>query len=128
MKKLQNFFARRKILKSINALELTPLKKHEYDLNEKGAVVILVPKFKKKEWSFLIPKRKSEHIRITLDELGSAVWLTIDGKKKINTIVMELSEKLGEKIYPAEERILKFLSQLYNNKLISFNEILKKED
>lgn len=123
----EKFFTRRKILKSTNALELTPFKKNEHEQNTEGLVVILIPKFKKNELKFLVPRRKSEHIRMNLDELGSAVWLAIDGKKKIKIISQELSEKFREKIHPAEERILKFLSQLYNNKLISFKELIKKE-
>ncbi|MFH1004806.1 MAG: PqqD family protein [Bacteroidota bacterium] len=122
-----NFFARRKILSGTEAVALTPFRKNEYEQDEKGLVVILIPKFKKRELRFLVPRRKSEHIRITLDELGSAVWLAINGEKKVKTICQEMIDKFSEKIHPAEERILKFLSQLYTNKLISFNELLKKE-
>jgi hypothetical protein len=59
-----------------------------------------------------------------LDELGSASWLAINGEKKVSEIADELEKKFGEKIHPVEERLTKFLSLLYNHKLILYKEII----
>ena len=66
---------------------------------------------------------RNKYIKLKLDELGSATWLSVDGKKNVEQICEELKEKLGEKINPAEERVTKFLTQLYLNEFISLNKI-----
>ena len=105
-----------------NLLELTPERAKEFEEKE-GIVTILIPKFKTEFFRKLIPKSKPKDIRINLDELGSAVWKSIDGKKKVSDIVTELSNMYGEKIHPAAERIAKFLEEIYKHKFINFKEI-----
>ncbi len=109
-----------------NLLELTPVRVNEHEENE-GLIRILIPKFKNKFLLSLIPKGKSKHIRVKLDEIGSATWLAINGRKKVNNIVAELREKFGEKIEPAEDRVSKFIGGLNLHNLIYFKE-LKKEN
>ena len=109
----------------INYLELIPFKIHESDIVN-GLTNILIPKFKKEFIQNLIPKSKSKHFRVKLDELGSSVWESIDGKKEVSEIINELSVKHDEKIHPAQDRIIKFLTQLYQSNFINFKK-LKKE-
>ncbi len=121
------FFERRRILKNTNALDLIPIRVHKHQIEENGNVTILIPKFKSKKLTyFLIPERKAKNVSIHLDELGSAVWLSIDGKKNANSICKELTDKLGEKIFPADERVVKFLSGLFHNRYITFQQIEKE--
>ena len=108
-----------------NLLELTPVRDKEFT-QDNGRVTIHFPKFKNKFMQSLIPRNKPRDINIHFDEPGSEVWLVIDGKKKVLTIIRELDEKIGEKIQPAQERITKFITQLYHNRFIYFKE-LKKE-
>ena len=118
------FFKRRKILKSTSALDLIPIRIHNHNISDEGLVTILIPKFKNEKFArFFIPARKSIYISIHLDELGSSVWLAIDGSKSVESICGELIEKFGDKIHPAEERIVKFLTGLYHNKHITFKQI-----
>jgi hypothetical protein len=109
----------------VNLLELTPVRERNFVVGEDGLVTILIPKFKRQIFQKLIPKNKSKDFLINFDELGSAVWNEIDSNKKVEDIVKELGEKLGEKIQPAEERITKFLTQLNSHKFISFKEFQK---
>jgi hypothetical protein len=120
-----NFFQRRKILKKANYLLLTPVRVHNHKVEENGNVTLIVPKFKKK-WmrNFFVPSRKSEHFRIILDEIGSATWLAIDGKSDVQTICNRLGVQLGDKIDHAEERVTKFLTLLYDQRYVTFKEIL----
>ncbi|HKL38471.1 MAG TPA: PqqD family protein [Bacteroidales bacterium] len=122
-----NFFQRRKILKNANSLELHPVRLHEHDFTEEGNIYLKVPKFQKR-WmrDFFISGRKKKHFTIYLDELGTATWLEIDGKKSVQEICDNLKEQLGDKIKPhheVEERVSKFLSQLYEQRYITFREL-----
>jgi hypothetical protein len=123
-----NFFQRRKILKGTSYLDVTPICKYQHvHLEESGLVNVLIPKFKNPFFKSFVPRHKSQNITINLDEFGSATWLLIDGKKNVGTICNELDEKFGERIHPVVERITKYFTLLYTNKLITFQEILKKE-
>jgi len=124
-----NFFQRRKILTKSNYLDVTPLTKYEHVfVEESGLVNVLIPKFKSNFFKSFVPRNKSQHITINLDEFGSATWLLIDGKTNVGDICKELEIKFGERIHPVVERITKYLTLLYSNKLITFQEILKKEN
>jgi hypothetical protein len=121
-----NFFQRRKVLKGVNYLELTPFRIYEHQVEENGLVAVLLPRFENKTLkSLFVSRYKSPYIKIKLDEFGSAAWLQIDGKKKVDLIAKELLNKFGDKIQPVEERLTSFFTQLYFQKFISFNEIKK---
>ncbi len=110
---------------NINLLELTPVRINKHEEVE-GLINILIPKFKREFMKKIIPKNKPKDIKIKLDELGSATWLSMDGNKTVSKIVEELRENCGEKIEPAVERVTKFINGLYGNNLLYFKE-LKKE-
>lgn len=115
------FFNRQKKSKNINFTELTPVRKFQHEIDKNGLVRVLVPKYTDPILSKILqPRIKDKYIKADFDELGTEVWLTIDGKRKLNDIVMQLREKLGDKIEPAYERITLFLQQLHKNKLIFF--------
>ncbi len=123
-----NFFQRRRILKGANYLELTPVRTEHFETSTGGLVTLLVPKFKSRTLSyFLIPKGKSDHFRIRLDEMGSATWLAIDGQKNVGVLCQILSDVVGEKIQPVHERVPKFLTTLYEQRYITFKELQEAE-
>jgi hypothetical protein len=119
-----SFKERKKILKSVNTLDLTPLKLHKEEIDKENLVTIVIPKFKNElAKKFLVPRLKSADFRIKFDKLGSAVWMNIDGIKKVQEIILNVSGIFGEEIQPAESRVSKFIFQLYEQKLITFNEL-----
>lgn len=121
-----NFFQRRKVLKGVNYLELTPFRIHEHKLEDNGLVTVLLPKFENKVLkSLFLSRNKSPFIQIKLDEFGTEAWLQMDGKKNVEAIAKNLLNKFGEKIQPVNERLTTFFTQLYLQKFISFNEINK---
>jgi hypothetical protein len=124
----KSFFERRKILKSTSMLDLTPFCKISHELDETGIATLLYPKFKNKKVSKYMLGNRSPFIKMKLDEIGTACWILIDGKRKVSEIVDKLNDQFGEKIKPAHERLGKFLSQLYDNKYISFIELQNKEN
>lgn len=122
-----NFFQRRKILKSVNYLELTPYKKYNDEADDNGLITILVPKFTNPIAKRLLePTLKSKYIKIKLDELGSEAWRNTDGKRKVYQIANLLIKKFGDRIQPVEQRLTKFYTGLYLQNIVSFIEIKKK--
>ena len=118
------FKERKKILKNINTLDLTPIKLHTEEVDENDLVTVIVPKFRNEiAKKFIVPKLKSADFRINLDKFGSAVWVNMDGNKKVYEIINNVTKKFGNEIQQAEERVTKFIFQLYDQKLISFTEL-----
>lgn len=119
-----NFFQRRKVLKKANYLDLTPICSKKHLIGDDEKVTVLIPKFTNKfVVEKIVPKLKHPDMKLNLDEIGSAVWLLMDGKKKVKEIALELSQKFGDNIQPVDERLTKFLTQLYEQRLITFDEI-----
>jgi hypothetical protein len=119
-----SFKERKKILKSINTLDLTPIKLYSEETNEDGLVTVIIPKFKNKIVVKLVsPKLKSDHFKVKLDKFGSAVWTKINGKLKVEKIIKEIKIKFGDELQQGEERITKFIFQLYSQGFISFKEL-----
>jgi hypothetical protein len=126
MHKEKGYFAKKKILKSANFLDLKPIPKYSHELDSQGYVVLLVPRFTGFPGKQLLQHRlKNPYFKISLDEVGSETWLLANGKTTVKEICRLAEEKLGEKIIPTQERVTTFFSQLYMRKLITFTEILK---
>lgn len=119
-----SFKERKKILKSVNTLDLTPIKLYTEEKDKDELVTVNVPKFKNKiAVKFISPKLKSDHFSIKFDKFGSAVWLMMNGKVKVEQIIKNLKKKFGNDIQQEEERTAKFIFQLYEQGFISFKEI-----
>lgn len=119
-----SFAEQKKILQNTNSLELTPVKLHPEEVDDQNIVTVLAPKFKNKyAVKYILPKMKDKYFKIKFDKLGSFVWLHLDGQNKIRDVINTSIKEFGEEIHPADERINKFLLQLFNNKLISFSEV-----
>jgi len=120
-----NFFKRRNILKQLNYLEITPIRKCAYETAENGLVTLVIPKFKNEKWNNYLLSPRKRFFRIALDEIGTAVWMQIDGTKKVTEICKQVFDIYGVKIMPVDQRVTKFLTMLYEGKYISFREIEK---
>lgn len=119
-----SFNDRKKILKSANTLELTPFKLYTEEEHSDDLVTIIIPKFKNKfAVKYISPRLKSNRFKIKLDKFGSAVWVNMDGDRKVETIISRLKEKFGNELPEAEDRIIKFIYQLYSQGFISFKEL-----
>jgi len=117
-----------KTLKGINYLELTPHSNCKHQVDEKGRVTVYVPKFTTRLWGkILMPLIRYKYINVRLDEIGSSVWLLMDGKNKVSEICSSIEIKFGERVYPAEKTVTKFLSGLYFKKIINFYELIKEK-
>jgi len=50
--------------------------------------------------------------RIRLDEVGSATWLLLDGRRTVDEVAELVRERFGDAVEPAEERIGTFVRTL----------------
>ena len=118
------FKERKKILQTTNTLDLTPVKLYSEKINDENLVTVIVPKFKNEfAKKYISPKLKSSDFKLNLEKFGSEVWRNMDGKMKVGEIVKKVSDKFGDEIQPAVDRVSKYIFQLYEQKLISFKEI-----
>ena len=119
-----SFNERKKILKSVNTLEMIPFKIYSDEKNEDDLITVIIPKFKNKIVVKLVsPRLKSDHFKVNLDKFGSAVWSKINGKTKVDQIIKDLKKKFGDEIQEESERTTKFIFQLYTQGFISFKEL-----
>ena len=125
-----SFFKRRKILKQANTLDLHPMRLMDYEKRDEDTLNILLPRFKNSLANKLFqPRWKEEFIKIKLDAFGSAIWEQLDGNQSTGEICGKIKETFPEKLQPieeTEERVSKFLSQLYQQRFISFSELQKE--
>ena len=120
-------FFRKKIDTTINYLELTPVRNYDHVVEDTGLISVLVPKFDIKWIDKIMSKIiKSRFFKAKLDEFGTETWLEMDGTKSVQTVSEHLQKKFGDKINPVNERLTKFLSELYKNNFITFKEIHTK--
>ena len=105
-----------------NYLDRIPVQNIDWEKDEKDHIFLLKEKSKKKLMKKLIGLfGKSQFFRIHLDELGTATWLLIDGKRSIHEISNVLKEQFGEKIDPAEQRVAAFIAMLKKSDFITFS-------
>lgn len=115
---------RKEIFEQVNTLDLTPFRLYEYSVTDENLVTVLIPKFRNKIAQRLLPgKIKSAEFKVKLEKFGSKVWLLSDGSRNVGEIITEAENEFGEEISPADERISKYIFQLYDKSLISFKEI-----
>ena len=119
-----SFKQRKKILQNINTLDLTPLKLHAEEVDNENIVTVIYPKFKNElVKKFILPMLKFTDFEIKLEKFGSAVWMNMNGKNKIHDIIKIMQSKFWDEFQDAEARVIKFIFQIYEQKLISFNEL-----
>lgn len=119
-----SFKERKKILKSVNTLDLTPVKLYSEEVDENKLVTVIIPKFKNKIVLKLVStKLKSDNFKIKLDKYGSAVWQNINGKNRVEQIIKNLEKIFGQEFEESVERTTKFIHQLYSQGFISFKEL-----
>ena len=125
-----NYFERRKVLKSINTMDLIPVRflGHEIEESvEEKRIVLLVPKFESRFVLNMFPRTRSLFYRIKLDILGTYSWEYIDGERSVQKITDELRnlEHIeNDQLDDMEERMGKFMTMLYERKYITFKQIM----
>jgi len=108
----------------VNLLELVPERTVQSEMCEDGIVTVLGPRFKTTLMKKLIGSRlKSPYFRIKLDDVGSAVWENIDGRRNIGAIAGILRNRFGERIEPCNDRLAMFFTQLEMSRYIRYKNL-----
>ena len=105
-----------------NFLDFIPVRKVDWEQDEKGKVCLLNEKTKNKFIKKIIGLfNKSQHIHIHLDELGTSAWLLIDGKRTVQKINEKMKGEFGEELTHSQQRLVYFFVLLKKNKFIGFS-------
>jgi hypothetical protein len=107
-----------------NLFDLIPVISEHITTEKEGELsVITFPRFRNHFMQkYFVPKNKPPLIRIRLEEHGTAVWDSIDGKQTVMEITKALAEHFNhEENY--EYRITTFLLQLQKQGFIKFRKI-----
>ena len=83
-----------------------------WDVDNDGIVTIHVENkgLIKRITQIFLRKPKVSHIH--LDEIGSFVWLLIDGEKTVADIAVPFEEHFGERVSPTYERLGMYFAEL----------------
>ncbi len=110
-----------------NYKELVPARQCEFE-DKNGTVTVLYKKEPSKFDKLFSRWLKNKPYRIDLDEIGSFIWRKINGVLNIGEIIDIAQDNFGEKIEPAEERVIMFFKQMHRTKLIMlYEKVVEKE-
>ena len=105
----------------VNLLDLIPRRTAEHEIDEANIVTVLMPRFRNRFMQrWLVPRYRSQYIKIKLDEIGSEVWLLCDGTRNVGEIAARMKEKFNERIEPCNDRLATFFRQLEQAHFISY--------
>lgn len=97
-----------------NLAQKTPVysERISWDADESGIVTIHIENkgVMKRITQFLLKKPRVSHIH--LDEIGSYVWLAIDGESTVGDIAIPFEAHFKEKVHPTYERLGQYFSIL----------------
>ncbi len=98
-------------------IKLVPKRICEDEINEGITTVLYIkkPTFIEK---IFFRKLLNKPYKIDLDEIGSFIWGEINASNNIEEITKLVKEHFGEKIEPAENRVIQFVKQMHSTKLI----------
>jgi len=100
---------------------LIPVRTVDWIKDEEGKIILLKPKYRspflKKH---LLPRMKKPDFKVNLDEIGSYLWILIDGEKNVDQIAQLFKQQFGERVEPLYDRLSKFLMNLEKNRFIKF--------
>ena len=100
----------------------------KYNTQDDGKISILLPRFNNKLIkSIQADNFQGKHININLDTFGSKTWELMDGHRNAEAIARELVVTFPEKFRDeteARERVAAFLSRLYQERYITFQQLL----
>jgi len=104
-----------------NFLLYVPKKKHNTWETKKGKVVLIFHHTKRVEKFARWLVNKPTVSDVELDNLGSKVWMSIDGKNTVYDIGVILEQTFGEKCSPTYDRLTMYLRYLVKKGWISFD-------
>ena len=109
--------------KKDNFLDYVPLRNCPFGTDDKGRVYLIKEKTKSKLLKRVISALgRSQEFHIHLDELGTAAWLAVDGRRTVLEIALGLKSAAGGAIDQAEQRLARFFAMLQRDRFIRWKE------
>ena len=108
-------------MKEEKYIELIPVRQCEYEENNDLVTVLYFKKSTIVEKLFF-KKMTNKPYKIDLDEIGSFIWGQINTVLNVSQIIDITKEHFGEKVEPAEERVITFFKQMHSTKLVMLYE------
>jgi hypothetical protein len=106
--------------KSLNLLELKPMRNARSEEDEAGLVTLFIPKFQSRWMArWFVPMLARPEIRLKLDKYGSYLWNACDGTATVREIGKGMSEHFGEELDPLYDRIGMFIRRLDESQSLS---------
>ena len=62
------------------------------------------------------------HYRIRLDEVGTLVWKSCDGRTSLAEIARSMRSRFGDRVEPADERLARFVRRMLKGRMIAVEE------
>jgi hypothetical protein len=100
-------------------LASVPVRTVPFETAEGGLVTLLRPKFVS-PWLLWLQALLSRPVfRVKLDEVGSFLWLQMDGKRTVAEVCALLEAHFGERVAPVQERALTFVFQMMEGRFLT---------
>lgn len=71
--------------------------------------------------------KKPRISKIALEEIGSFIWLEIDGNKTVLELSKSIESKFGKKAEPIIDRMVKYLRILFTHRFIYYKKPVKNK-
>ncbi len=108
----------------INLLDLIPTTIIGHEVNDAGVVTLHAPRFKSRILRrLLVPRLKRPFFKVELDDIGSTLWLLMDGERNVKEIALVMRERFGDRIEPCYDRMGMFLQQLERARFITYSNL-----
>jgi len=108
-------------------MDLVPVRTMDH-ISVEGKVIIKVPKFASRFYHIIAPFTAKLYFNINLDDMGSTVWQTIDGRRNVQEICNVMRDRKNSDntdLVNLDERLSEYMMLLYERRFISFKQILK---
>ena len=104
----------------VNLLELKPRRNVEWEIDEAGRAVLLVPRFRGRLLrAWLVPLLAKPDFRVKLDAMGTAFWQRCDGCTPVLEIAEQMSAESGSDVDDMLDRLGRFLAKLEQEDFIA---------
>ena len=102
-----------------NLFDFTFRRNLQYEQNENGNVVLIIPKFKNPFFvKWFVPMLAKKYFRVKLDERGSFIWNNCDGNASLMNIAEKLKQTFNETDESIYRRIATFVLKLERNRFL----------
>jgi hypothetical protein len=109
--------------KKLNYLDMTPVRNPKLDTQQEDTGLATLSYENKGAFNRVAQKllRKPKVSYVHLDELGSFVWLHIDGQSTVGGIAAQVQQHFGDKADPLYPRLVQYFQNLEQSDLITLS-------